>query len=186
MRDPRLTQGLAERWVREWQEVLRLRDWEVEVAVLRGRDMKAEDCEGLTSYQAKLKRARIELRDPIDHDGGHGFGPEPEETLVHELLHLHFATFYAKDETAEQVAQEQAIELIAHGLVTLKRRAASMATRKAGAATTAPKKAEPKGKAEVPGAGGKPRAMEKPAGGEHKMAGSKAKAKGGKGKGKRC
>jgi hypothetical protein len=40
-----------------------------------------------------------------------------EKTLVHELLHLHFAPFAAPDGTPEDTAQEQAIDLIAKALV---------------------------------------------------------------------
>lgn len=104
----------------EWQKILRLQDWDVGVKLVRARDM-GEGNLGEVKTNSEHKRAEISLLDPVDHDPVRQISYDMEETLVHELLHLHFDPFLAKDETSEATAQEQAINAMATALVTLKR-----------------------------------------------------------------
>jgi hypothetical protein len=114
-----------------WQRLLRLQDWDVDVRVVRratlGSPGSCGSCEGGT-----YRRAIIRIADPVD------FTPdEParlrdmEDTLLHELLHLHLHDLRvprAKEgerETAEQIAEERAIEAVVGALLTLERRGAS-------------------------------------------------------------
>lgn len=101
----------------EWQRILKLQDWDVSIKVVPHRE--AEDAWGNVHWNFQEKIADIKLLNPADQSGG----MRPycmEETLVHELLHLHFAPFNANSGTPEQLAQEQAINAIAHALVKLK------------------------------------------------------------------
>jgi hypothetical protein len=172
MKPARVSQVQLERWVWEWQTVLSLQDWLVEIEYIRGHETEDSYWEGRCHIAIKLKRAKIELLDPVDHLPVPRFPYDTEETIVHELLHLHFTSFQTNDwDSPTGVAQEQAIELIARGLIDMKRRHEAMAKKM-------------KGKAVVPGMGGKPKGMKMPEGGGEKMV--KGKAKGGKGKGKMC
>lgn len=56
--------------------------------------------------------------DPVDYPPDIITPYELEETLVHELLHLHFAPFMSEHDTLERTLQEQAIDAIAKALVS--------------------------------------------------------------------
>lgn len=105
----------------EWQKILRLQDWDVVVQVSRRDDTFGHTNTGQVRYQLGLKQALIKIIDPIDYPTNVIYPQDMETTLVHELLHLHFAPFDADDDTPAGTAQEQAIEAIAKGLVSLKR-----------------------------------------------------------------
>jgi hypothetical protein len=107
---------------REWQGVLRLMDWAVRARVVRASDM-SEGHEGSCWYTQAKKQASIKLMDPVDWPPDAVFEQDMEWTLVHELLHLHFAPFMSDKgpDDPEHIAMEQAIDLIASGYVRLKR-----------------------------------------------------------------
>lgn len=105
----------------EWQKVLRLQDWGIKVRLARARDLMEYGDLGQCQWNNEHKRAEILILDPNDYDPGRQIPYDMEQTLVHELLHLHFSLFMAKDETPEATAQEQAINAMATALVTLKR-----------------------------------------------------------------
>jgi hypothetical protein len=86
----RPSQAQLERWVREWQAVLSLQDWLVEVGYIRGHEAEDSHWEGRCHIAVKLKRAKIELLDPMDLSPAPRFPNDTEETIVHELLHLYF------------------------------------------------------------------------------------------------
>ncbi|MFN6572401.1 hypothetical protein [Dendronalium sp. ChiSLP03b] len=101
----------------EWQQRLKLQDWDISVKVVPHRE--SEGAWGNVRWNLQEKFADIKLLDPNDQSDG----MRPycmEETLVHELLHLHFALFDADANTPEQLAQEQAINALARALVNLK------------------------------------------------------------------
>lgn len=105
-----------------WQKALRLQDWTVVAEVVPGHitDYAQGDC----SHYLKLKEACIRLADP-KHRRSNSFSAwDSETTLVHELLHLHFAPFRPdEDETPlEFIFWEQAIEQIAKAIVAINRR----------------------------------------------------------------
>jgi hypothetical protein len=104
-----LSEDEARRLCREWQEALRLQDWDIVVKVVRGRGLGTDglenNAEGRGHWTLPLRAATIRLA-----------------TLVHEMLHLHFAGF--DDFTvgdAQDVAAEQAIHALSCALVALKR-----------------------------------------------------------------
>ncbi|MCW8128934.1 MAG: hypothetical protein KIS92_00990 [Planctomycetota bacterium] len=107
-----------ERLLEYWQRALRLQDWKISVAFTNHGNLKEGDF-GEVDWCANHKMARIKL---VNHDTlpeALNFIPPPssEETLVHELLHLHFAP-YAKREESEGVKLEIAINCIAGALVS--------------------------------------------------------------------
>ena len=97
-----------------WQEILRLRDWLVVVREV-GHDDLPPGVLGLTEASLERKEAVICLlreserpeRDPL-------LASSLEESLVHELLHLHFEAFWDED---HKVQMEQTIQVLARALV---------------------------------------------------------------------
>lgn len=122
-----IDQPQLERWLKKWQAVLRLQDWHIAVEIKRDRDM--DGALGRTNYRRKTKEGVIRILSPLDANPNTLYPTDHdyELTLVHELLHFHFAPFYVPapddpDETdAVHVAQELAIDLIAGALVKLDR-----------------------------------------------------------------
>jgi hypothetical protein len=73
----------------QWQTALRLRDWDIEVHVCRVKDM-GKSRNGEVHYNLLKKHAVINVLDPRDYKDD--FMPQDQEyTVVHEMLHLHFA-----------------------------------------------------------------------------------------------
>lgn len=111
-----------EAWVTEWQRRLRLQDWDVKIQVRRRYDMSLANAHGTCTWELCKKLAAIEIMDPNDYDpGSWAWVNDVEKTVVHELLHLHFAPFASPDDGPADIAQEQAIDLIARALVDAKR-----------------------------------------------------------------
>jgi hypothetical protein len=117
-----MNQSQLERLASKWQPRLRLADWLVTATLTRYFDMDGDDSVGEADTRVERKIATIRILDPVDFDADMPLhDTDVEHTLVHELLHLHFAPFQAKEGTAEQIAQEQAIDALAWSLVTLDR-----------------------------------------------------------------
>lgn len=106
----------------EWQRELRLQDWDVVAQYRRGHAMRDPDNQGECAWLPHKKLATIYILDPADYPPDASRPQDVELTLVHELLHLHFAPFVAERDSAEDIAQEVAIDQIARALVALKRR----------------------------------------------------------------
>ncbi len=112
-----LLQKLCERW----QKRLRLSDWHVVVKLCRLNEM-GRDCVGCIFVYNESKDAVMMVLSPLDlpliteH-----FAQEESNydlTIVHELLHLHFAPFQEDDTTPRGLAQEQAINCLSQALVS--------------------------------------------------------------------
>lgn len=116
-----LTQEQLEEQLVYWQKVLRLQDWRIKARILRERDFCNPGSQGECDWSLSTKTAIIRILDPVDYSPDCAWPQDIEQVLVHELLHLHFASFDAESSTAERVAQEQAIDCIATGLVGLYR-----------------------------------------------------------------
>jgi len=102
----------------EWKRRLRLQDWETAVS-FEPRDKINGD--GQTLYNAQLKTAKISIITEETYQNPTGTQPyDPEEILVHELLHLPFAGI-DKFKGLAYTQFEVAIDLIAMGLVKAKR-----------------------------------------------------------------
>ena len=115
-----LTQDESDSLLKEWQEILRLQDWDVVVDIRRARDMSLGESVAEVHWKKEKKLAIIHLLDPMDYDNAY-FPQDHEVSIVHELLHLHMVGFVAEDDTLEDTAQEQAIDAISNALVNLKR-----------------------------------------------------------------
>lgn len=107
---------------KEWQKILRLQDWIVSTSIERGRDFNLEKSQGECSWNIQTKLAKIRVLDPSDYPPGSMIEQDMEQTLVHELLHLHYAPFDNFNyDSLENTALEQSIDSIAMALVNLKR-----------------------------------------------------------------
>lgn len=122
-----MTQEQLEALCREWQKTLRLQDWDVKVRIVRQRDMDNHNAQGEVDWTLPKKSAAISILDPTDYPPNSWWGQDIERTLVHELLHLHFAPFVEEEDGLKRVAEEQAIDCLAIALVALKRRGQNVA-----------------------------------------------------------
>jgi len=118
---------------REWQKILRLQDWRIKIRFATAEELKeATDADAIGGCQSlvEAREANLLLLPPEALNPNDEREQDIENTIVHELLHCHFAAFKS-DDSQVQLAQEQAIEAISEALVNLKRqRAAQRATRK--------------------------------------------------------
>jgi hypothetical protein len=108
-----------------WQRILYLQDWTLDVRVSRHWEMEDIATLAQVSWFIHRKDAIIRVLHPSDLPGLGGKFINGEEndydiSLVHELLHLHFAPFDSKERHIE-IAQEQAINAISRGIVKLYR-----------------------------------------------------------------
>lgn len=109
------TEDLAA-WCAQWQRRLRLQDWDVRIrAVERGslvdptsRGQLNWDLYHKTAHIAVVVSADLEATDPLY---------DPRRTVIHELLHIALIAWVVEDGSAEDTAQEQAINAIARAFV---------------------------------------------------------------------
>lgn len=107
----------------EWQERLRLLDWDVEIKHVRVHDFDhsgvAGDCDTLAVKQvAKIRVVRPEDAHPTP------MCPFDEEVIVvHELLHIHLKGWKVEYDTPAEDAKEVAVHRLSEALVKLKRTA---------------------------------------------------------------
>lgn len=116
----RLTQRQLDGYLRKWQPILRLADWEIK-AKFASKDHLEED-EGECVHTLTRKAAVVRVLRPKDFAGEPVWTYDGEYLLVHELIHLHFAPFQEEVRgTPRDVAQEQAIDAMARAFVELDR-----------------------------------------------------------------
>ena len=82
-----------------WQRVLYLQDWTIDIRIVRNWEMEDFHTLAQCEWYIQRKDAIIRILHPDDLQGvGHRFiyGEERDYdiSLVHELLHLHFAPFH--------------------------------------------------------------------------------------------
>jgi hypothetical protein len=115
---------------REWQKILRLEDWEIHISTCKYHELTDTDRFAEVVYSIPKKRAIIRILDPDDWDPQ---DPDFDTTVadpvrkvefsvIHELIHLHFAPIgEAAEENIHTVhAREQAINMMTSALVNLK------------------------------------------------------------------
>lgn len=112
-----LNAGLA-----KWQQILRLRDWDISADLLPPRNAPNE-C-GQTTLSWKYKEAHIKINSRVE-DHSDGLGEHDHElSLVHELCHLHVRPLERDNPTQlEDMVMEQVVEVLAKSFVNLDRRA---------------------------------------------------------------
>lgn len=105
----------------EWQEILKLQEWQVAISKAHPHQFGLKENQGECSWVLKKKMALIKILHEDDYPDT-PFKQDMEVTLVHELLHLHYAPFdETKSGSLEEIALEQSIHLISKALVSLKR-----------------------------------------------------------------
>lgn len=100
--------------VLKWQARLRLLDWEIDASYAGPDDAGFANHFGEIHPDLARKFAKMRILDPTKREH-----PEIENTIAHELLHLHFYPFaldFAPG-SPESLAEEQAIHAIARALI---------------------------------------------------------------------
>lgn len=107
-----------------WMKVLRLQDWTVLHRTRRKYEMDTDhqDCLAYVEVYENKKEAHITFLDPGDHDPDGWPQEDEEQSLVHELVHLHLWAFNPKEDTPEWTAMEQATHALARALIALDRK----------------------------------------------------------------
>jgi len=95
---------------KKWQELLYLQDWDLKFEFQRFED--GQDYHGITHYQKELKTATIVILDPQFYKSSSLRPQNIEQTVIHELIHLHLLYWNTHDCT-QQVLKEQTCELLA-------------------------------------------------------------------------
>jgi len=112
------------RLTRKWQERLRLNDWDIKARFATKDEAKATW--GLCTPTPNTKTAQIHIANPRwfkESDKEiEGYLWDPEVTIVHELLHIHFAALNHAKGSHKEVIEEQIVSCIAQLLVALDRR----------------------------------------------------------------
>lgn len=112
-------ENLRER-VAYWQRALRLADWQIACAIVPAADLYGGG-QAENRYRRNLRQSMISIRREEDWNEGPFFEVDWEQSVVHELLHLHTDAFRVELDTPEQTAEEQAIDALASALVRLER-----------------------------------------------------------------
>ena len=116
----KITQRELTTLMKRWQKRLRLQDWKIKVKLASADQIEREHGEpayGICDDIVEARSAVIWIcKNPPADDVSMGGRQDPENTLVHELLHLHFAPFGNKH-PEDELAHEQAIEAITEALL---------------------------------------------------------------------
>ena len=112
-----LTDEQLQEKLKEWQERLRLQDWIVRARICRRHELPSNS-QGRVYVTLSKKMANILILDPVDYEPDNMLPQDMENSLVHELLHLHLWPITGDDEEGiYRIAEEQAIESITSGLL---------------------------------------------------------------------
>lgn len=104
-----------------WQNQLKLNNWRIAIGIERKTAFNNSQSTGEIEFVSALNKAVIKILDPSDYPQS-PFEQDMEISLVHELLHLHFALFEPKsDDSLEFLIMESTIEQLANILVEMKR-----------------------------------------------------------------
>jgi len=103
--------------LREWQAALRLQHWTITIQYTRRLGASAQ-----VRYFVNSLKAKIEVIDPIDYDADFCNEPQDaERSVVHELMHLHFAPISPDNDSPGHLHEEQAVEALSRAVVAIKR-----------------------------------------------------------------
>lgn len=106
----------VQRIVDAWQKILRLEDWDIEIAIVRESESESQGSLAYIATKGNAKTARLTLINPIDWAQKQVSGKEIEDTLVHELVHLYFRE--AGIEYADN--EEHVVECATRALMSLR------------------------------------------------------------------
>ena len=118
-----------EKLCREWQAILGLSDWHVELEISRKENFckgkfQGKWLNGLCEPNLQTKVAFINIIDPADYPDNAILPQDMEVTLVHELIHLHTCNYHHRfeDDSLEWDYLEQTVDLLAKALIKVKRK----------------------------------------------------------------
>ena len=118
-----MTQDELQSLCSEWQKTLRLQDWDIRARFVKHYRFP-QSKQGEVSCVEEQKTALIRILVPEDYEPDQEWPQDIEQTLVHELVHVHFIAFTDSEKgSAKDLALEQGVELTAWALVNLKRNA---------------------------------------------------------------
>lgn len=110
-----------------WQKTLGLSEWEIRLRVCGKEELCLEPYEddifqvAQNTFSKTTLHSRISI---IDHaDWNSDFPHDMEQSLVHELLHLHYWAFEPEFGSTEFMLWERSINQVATGLVKVRREA---------------------------------------------------------------
>lgn len=114
-------------WVRKWQHILQLTDWEIEAHIVYAQDLKP-DTLGNLKWNGAQKFARMKILRPIGYPVPSRESLEEMEcTVVHELVHLQLSTLpFARYESNKKV-EEGVVNKITDALLHLDKTSSFMA-----------------------------------------------------------
>ena len=104
-----------------WQERLRLRDWTVKVQLVRHYQLSQSGRDGEIAIFADAKIAEMRVLHPRDRPTDCIDALDPENTIVHELLHIHTHELSRYHKPSKRRAEEQAITALADAFTSLHR-----------------------------------------------------------------
>ena len=102
-----MTEAKLRKLCRQWQRILRLSDWEIDVEFKD--DLGHPETKGGCCLSPKFQEAEIDVKRGMDDK-------EVELTLVHELIHVRFPNHKVDDTTLYGYEFEVGIEMMARAL----------------------------------------------------------------------
>lgn len=111
-------------YVTKWAEILNLRHWDIKIRWARNFE-GMEDANGHCRWVLQKLAAVIRIQARVDNDPDIPWEHDVERTVVHELLHLHFAPLeedHWKQGSMKNCELEQTINLVTDALIHLDRR----------------------------------------------------------------
>lgn len=114
----KLNQEKVQKCARMWADSIGLKDWRIEVRVLPKPD---DNVLGRCQITVERKIAAISIYEwtPVQNDA---IEEDLEETIVHELLHIHTQPIVHLKGDGKSLAEEQAVECLSVALVQLSRK----------------------------------------------------------------
>jgi hypothetical protein len=103
-----------------YQPLLRLADWRIEVSFVHHHDLPETAVAASQIFEPE-RRSRIAILAEAEYDPDNQAKMDSEHSLVHELIHLHLELWRVEDNTPQWMQKEQAINMLAEALVTLRR-----------------------------------------------------------------
>lgn len=114
-------QPILDAMVQKWARILRLQDWDITIAMVDKRDLSLENVAGEISWNREHQQAEIRIMDPSQRPADM-METDIEETVIHELLHLHACPFDTFEvDSAEYYALELFINRVSQALLKLER-----------------------------------------------------------------
>lgn len=110
----------------EWATLLRLEDWDIEIEVVRAKELGGEKCLGDCDFWMPKMVAKVRVADPETVDEECLGRTDVETVLVHEILHVRFAPYSPEEGTEAHRDFEVAIHRVSEALVHLKRLATGL------------------------------------------------------------